>query len=232
MARRIFKAEARSFGQYKQCFNDGTITILHLIWRVCIGIGKQVGLGYGGYRSWEQVVLVALLLRGAATREKNWKREREDQMGRVDANDLLSSWIQRGINHALCSKWERDPFVPRRAHIKKCATDVGLNWKNSFIAANLPELRAIYKHKSSDDALFSQLHFLIGILYTFGHVRLCGEIYMFWALQIFYLVIICSMNEGEFPLYWNSTWMNHEIIFLYSLLLCRGELISMSCERY
>jgi hypothetical protein len=39
-------------------------------------------------------------------------------MGRVDANDLLSSWIQRGINQAL--ETGARPLCARRAHIKKC----------------------------------------------------------------------------------------------------------------
>jgi len=88
---------------------------------VCVcSVGKQVGLGYGGYRSWEQVVLVARCCcrcgGGGDTREEN--RKREDQMGRVDANDLLSSWIQRGINQAL--ETGARPLCARRAHIKKC----------------------------------------------------------------------------------------------------------------
>lgn len=71
--------------------------------------------GRGNKSSSSRAVVAAA---AAATREENRKREREDQMGRVDANDLLSSWIQRGINQAL--ETGARPLCARRAHIKKC----------------------------------------------------------------------------------------------------------------
>jgi hypothetical protein len=70
--------------------------------------------GRGNKSSSSRAVVAAAAV--AATREEN--RKREDQMGRVDANDLLSSWIQRGINQAL--ETGARPLCARRAHIKKC----------------------------------------------------------------------------------------------------------------